>query len=1009
MRAVPLLIAAILISLSRTLLPAQELPFQQYTLHDGLAGNRVMAVFQDKRGFLWFGTDNGVSRYDGNSFTNFTTADGLTNSYITAFENCHRAEDAVWIGTLDGLNLFEHGLIRPYKFNSPSPPQQVAALYEDGRGTLWCGTSDGIWLIRDDSTWVFPSFPRQLDPQAVGIIGGPDSTIIVGFEDTLYVISPGYSISSKVSLSASKDVHVQALLCTRDGTLWAGMSDSTMLAVLDGRVRSSLRIAAGTPMSLDEDADGHIWIGTLNGLCRVHLKQAPPLIEYLGVQNNLPEPYTPALFIDRENVLWIGTYSAGAVKLASRNFVRYPIAELMDTGGISRTLGDSQDHLWIFARGQGVWEMFKNAKGQWRHERHPELSSPQTVPEDLLMVDRFDRLWCSGSGSQALKCFRIVRKEGKRSVLEPQWVPRRGRELPDSRILSIAIDSLDRAWLGFEPAAVGLFDLHSRKMIRLFTSADGVPAGSVVSRILVDRTGNVWIGRWDTGLGLLRSDSIASGGFRALTTRNGLPDDRVRALFQDDRGTIWVGTRFGGIVSWNGASFDTLQHRNLLLSQSIRSIFEDSQRRLWVTTDIGLECIDLTTRTPQPANRSLIGETIVGAGTIDSEVMWFATLYHVSMYVRPTGGYVPAPPPIHILALRTPTDRDLLSQGGNIETNETDIVIEYVGLSFADEHAVRYEYAFLGPDDRWKQTSERTLQFASLKPGDYTFAVRAINADGLRSFQPATVSFTVLEPVWERWWFLTGSGMGAGLLVFVVLRQRFVKLRKAKHLQEEFSRRLIDSQEQERKRIAAELHDSLGQNLLIIKNKAIFGLEAAPDVEAMKDLLTDISDLSSRGVMEVRDISHNLHPYMLERLGLTKSLRALFLRVQDASDISLTFEIDDLDGYFTTDAQTNIYRIVQEGLNNILKHSGATAVEAAISRRVNTVSIRLRDNGKGLPQVKDVLSVVEAGGFGLTGIAERVRILGGTWSIAPGETGGTLLRVTVPLGRSSGLRQGSDA
>jgi signal transduction histidine kinase len=202
---------------------------------------------------------------------------------------------------------------------------------------------------------------------------------------------------------------------------------------------------------------------------------------------------------------------------------------------------------------------------------------------------------------------------------------------------------------------------------------------------------------------------------------------------------------------------------------------------------------------------------------------------------------------------------------------------------------------------------------------------------------------------------------------------------------------LLASQEAERKRIAAELHDSLGQNLLVIKNRALLNAMTLPD-EPARTQFTELSDAVAQTLDEVRAISHDLRPPHLDQLGLRTALVAMIEKVAASSQVQFTHEIDELEGVFTPGDEILLYCIVQECLNNILKHSGATRAEINLKINDRQFTLNVRDNGRGF--VPDGNGQV---GLGLPGIAERVRMLGGAQTIqsAPGQ--GTTVTVRVEL------------
>lgn len=213
---------------------------------------------------------------------------------------------------------------------------------------------------------------------------------------------------------------------------------------------------------------------------------------------------------------------------------------------------------------------------------------------------------------------------------------------------------------------------------------------------------------------------------------------------------------------------------------------------------------------------------------------------------------------------------------------------------------------------------------------------------------------------------------------------------------DEYTRQLIASQEAERARIAKELHDSLGQNLLLIKNRVQLARSQSASAPETRAQLEAIDDLASRAVAEVRQISHDLHPYQLDHLGLKRALEAMIDAAAQSSGVGFERRIDSSDDVFSADAAANVYRIVQESLNNILKHSRAKRATIEIERDVHEVVLRVQDDGEGF----DVNSV-EGAGLGLRNMTERAHILGGTLKVKSDPARGTRIEVAIPIGEES--------
>lgn len=248
-------------------------------------------------------------------------------------------------------------------------------------------------------------------------------------------------------------------------------------------------------------------------------------------------------------------------------------------------------------------------------------------------------------------------------------------------------------------------------------------------------------------------------------------------------------------------------------------------------------------------------------------------------------------------------------------------------------------------------------------------------------------------PFKQAWFY--GALAVLSLWIGIYLQRGWLAERR-RRTQENISRQLLASQEAERKRIAAELHDGLGQNLLIIKNRLHLAQAATPDA-APAGQLQEIAQTVSQTIAEVREISYNLRPYQLDRLGLTKAVHSVVKRVSDSGFLKIESRLTNIDNLFQPENEINFYRIVQESLNNIIKHSDAAWAQISIRRNDGTLSMRIEDDGRGFTYRQTAVHEQLPRGFGLTGLSERVRILGGTFACdsAPGK--GTRLMFEIPI------------
>ncbi len=269
----------------------------------------------------------------------------------------------------------------------------------------------------------------------------------------------------------------------------------------------------------------------------------------------------------------------------------------------------------------------------------------------------------------------------------------------------------------------------------------------------------------------------------------------------------------------------------------------------------------------------------------------------------------------------------------------------------------------------------------------------AANADGIWNENGATIKVRILPPFYRTWWFLAVAVLSLMGLTYLIYRQRISQLEREKKAQEELSRRLIDLQENERKRLAGELHDSLSQNLVIIKNRAMMSLSERENVEYAFEQIEEIAEAAAESLSEVRGIAADLRPFQIDRLGLTRSIKAL-VRKATSPNLEIAIQIDDIDRLLLPEMEINLYRILQESLNNIIKHSEATEAKIIIKKSGKTISIKISDNGKGF-DINKRPEENAVGGFGLTGMNERARILGSVLTIESSLGSGVLIRFQI--------------
>jgi signal transduction histidine kinase len=591
----------------------------------------------------------------------------------------------------------------------------------------------------------------------------------------------------------------------------------------------------------------------------------------------------------------------------------------------------------------------------------------------------------------------------------------RDADFKGSAIYAIHQDRGGVYWVG---ASNGLYRIDGETTTAL-TTADGLP-DNTVQAIKEDRTGRLWFG---TLGGLCVRDP--DGKFRSFTERDGLASDHVRTIHEDADGVMWIGTYDGGISRFADGKFTNYTVQNGLFNNGAFQILEDGRGNFWMSCNKGIYRTSRSEMNEVAAGRRA-SITSISYGRSDGMLsiecnggkqpaglrardgrLWFPTQRGVAIVDPSLVETNPLPPPVvieeGIIDGKTVSPR----AGGDgvlyVLPGQGGLEIRYTGLSFITPENVQFRYRLAGLDENWVDAGPRRAAFYQyLPPGEYTFQVIAANRDGVWNTVGAQLRIIVQPPFWRTWWFTLLVAAACLALAYLVYRRRVSKLERARVEQAAFSERLIESQEGERKRIAAELHDGLGQNLLVIKNRAMLSLSTPENKERAIEQLDEISSIVSQTIDEVREIAHNLRPFQLDRLGLTKALQSIIRKMRDSSDIRFTAEIEPIDDLFSKEAEINLYRIVQESLNNIVKHSNATAASLSVKRDARGVVIRVEDNGKGFDRAAH--PVGGKNGFGLTSISERARILGGKETIRSAPQEGTTILLEIALPNGSGVR-----
>jgi signal transduction histidine kinase/ligand-binding sensor domain-containing protein len=950
---------------------------------DGLPQNSVRTILQTSDRYLWLGTFNGLARFDGVRFTAFTSQNtpALSSDHINAL--CQDRNGTLWVATRGGLVSYRRGQFEAQGPKLGLPARGVIALREDRNGVLWvafgervyrragqrflaCAVSStnvpkqiramalaperGIWLGADNGLW------RSVKDSLVHVPGTEKLAIqalAVDRSGALWVAAEfhGLGLWTNGAFAWMPDfdtVKVHAIHCARNGDLWIGGMEGRTYRLRNGRFASCFdeTSRAGLEvMSFADDSEGNLWVGLdAGGLCRLSERQ----VQVLTVQNGLPTDSVTSLVEDAQGRIWFGTLG-GALRV-------------FDGGEAKPALsgGHFANVTAVAARPQGgIWFGASDHTLHWVRDGTVRMGPSKARGLRALFTDREGGLWV-----------------GTRND-------------------------------GIEYVRYG-------EVLKRYTTTNGLSHNRVFC-FAQDREGALWAG---TERGLNR---IKDGRVESYFKAHGLGSDFVRALQADSQGILWAGTLRGGLSAWRNRRFITLTEREGLISDTVQQILEDDFGYLWLGTSRGLMRVQL-----RDLHQFVAGKIryVHGAVLGTEEGMAHAecgTGFQPSclkgrdgrLWFAGGGLTIVNPRTVELNEQPTPVDvtgvvvdgqpRDLSPAGDRLFTplripsRPQRIEIHYAGLSYSAPERVRFRYRLLGYDEQWVEAgTRRVAYFTHVPPGEFQFEVAACNSDGVWNEHGATLALMVKPAMWQTAWFRTLclASVGATALGFYARRSRHQ--RKASATQETFPRQLIESEEQERQRIAAELHDRLGRHLLVIKDRADLALSHQTEPDKMAENVAAVSAMVSEAIRDVRAIAQNLRPVQLDELGLTKAIAGLARKISATSILELRVELENIDGLLGPELEINLFRIAQECLNNLMKHSQASAAFLGTSVEADHIYLVVKDNGRGF-DVDQVTRDSSRSGFGLVNVLERSRAIGGRAEIHSAPGSGTIIEIEVPL------------
>ncbi|WP_291723415.1 two-component regulator propeller domain-containing protein [Bernardetia sp.] len=759
--------------LTFSLLHAQNPHFRTYSIQEGLPQSSVYSLLIDNTSQLWIGTQGGVASFDGQNFTTYTQKEGLGDNHVTTIYQDN--DNQLWVGhRYTGISIKKGN--RFINFGGDTI-KTVNTLLKTKKNELLVGTNTGLFVIDTEknevtshhfkANFVSQIFTRNNEIFVVGTGGLLKLDTNNFLLDSL--LTPSDLNSQAVGFANVKFIDNNTLwAATRNGLFKVSLQSAGKATILEKYTVSEISILNGIN-SLKIANDNSLWVATMGGA--VHIKDKR--IETFTTQNGLAGAQVASIEQDHEGQIWMGTHMGKGLSLfLGRYFEQIKQAE--DEIVLATTV-DNEGGVWTGTL-KGVYRYTFTDKYQSNIANVEKMGIFQNQVVNALYTDSRGLVWLSTRGK--LACYDPKNKQitDYSKLINIQ---------PNTGITSINEDKDNHIWVSAFRQKCMRLTMENGKAVskKDFTTNDGLVSNTIWS-LYKDNRGNLWFGSNDNGLSWYDGEK-----FYSLTEKDGLPNNRPASITQDIDGNMWFASIGGGAFRYDGKDFKVYTTKNGITSDNPYLIVGDDLGQIWIGTNNGVNCINPKT---DEIKVYTFKDGFTGTETNQSATfkdkngnLWFGTINGL-MKCNPTlFEKNTIPPPIFLENVRLFLRDTVQINNTTLDYNKNYLTFNFKGISYKNPSALRYQYRLQGLDAQWSPLTEATLAtYTSLPHGDYTFEVRAINADNVMSENYATTSFSIAPAFWNRLWFQIVAGLLVCLVVWGGHNLRMKKIKNDKlHLE----------------------------------------------------------------------------------------------------------------------------------------------------------------------------------------------------------------------------------
>ncbi|MCW9708366.1 ligand-binding sensor domain-containing protein [Fodinibius salsisoli] len=891
---------------------SQVLPFRTYSIEKGLSESVVNDLLQDNEGYLWIGTSYGLNRFDGIRFQNYYTEDGLLDNKISALHQDHK--DQLWVGTSNGVNIVNKDSIYTLPVLKPLTSGAVLSIHQDQFNEYWFATDgQGIWhLDRNQHLTQYREVNGLGDDRVRDIVEDQQGILWFATRAGLTKLEDG-NFRTFTTQHGLPDNRLRDLALTENGQLWIG-TRAGLCRISGDRFRCYTEedgLINNRIQSISVAPDKGLWLGTEEGASFFDFDKAE--FSNYSVDEGLANNFIHTTKYDREGNIWFGTLGGGISLFLGDHFQSYTIEEGLPNNVVTSISQDQSGDHWIATYGGGVSRL--DITGGFT-----TLNSTDGLVDD--------------------KVYTLASNEGGGLFVGTRWglsiyENERFLNFDESELPYRKIRALHKSaetgnwWLGTLGEGVLTYNGNS---FTQWTEEDSL-ANNTVMAIEETSDGSLWLATYG-GVSRLQGET-----FTNYSIQDGLPNNGVLDILKDQEGNLWFAT-FGGIAKFQNGRFETITTADGLPDEVCYFIEQDDRGIYWIGTNKGVVRFDYqafqTTEESHPfklftQTQGLVAnEMYAGASYKDRQgTLWFGSVGGLTRFDPSKEKLNSAAPKIHIENISVAGDQISIKPKLEVDSDNHNMVFSFVGISFTAPEQVNYRYRLRNSGEGWQTTSQRQVRYSALIPGDYTFEVMAQNNDGQWSSERAQISFTVLAPFWQQWWFIALVLFALVGIIFFIYH--YYRVRK-----------MVDI-ERMRVRIASDLHDDVGSALTEIALQSDF-LQTMEVADTLQESLEQIGAQSRKIVSSLDDIVWSIDARNDTVGDLTDRMQDYVNSVLSEKEIQYHFE-GNMQEKLEVSLKENLYLIFKEAINNIAKHSNADRVDITLSTNGAGFLLSVKDNG----------------------------------------------------------------